>query len=765
MGSENRPVSIATDGSASTRHTPPATPDKDRPERPKSMAALASLGMSKSSSLTINGRSSTKDARRGRLPVCCPVSHPPSLASPPPAKLPVEMLTIQTSFYHEQTHELNVTAMAIRYPSSSSLNIILNYISGSSSTPPLPVLPAVLDAKDTVSFSTTTTADRMTVVSAGLHQHGFIEGLFSDITVNILGKAYNLHRLALINNRYFSAKMRTDFSDNANTSTGKLELSIDITDPNISHDALKVVFARIYGYFEDRVTTENLKSLLATAYYFHDTDLCVMCADFIKTIKYTPQNALDYITYSSTFDYGQTSLLLLRHVLIYLCRDGASDQALLDYTFPALNFSWFARIVQSDTFVVPSEYNRFQLIASVLQKRLEHAHFSDMKDAVRTMTSHVLALGRLPPADTTNSALAPLLSVGEESGLEVQYRPPLPKGSASTLASSAPTTTSNGNSLHVNPADDFQQQSTPTTPIYNSNTNSVVFLGRPAALASPNLPQEPPQTKQDFTAAAINLISKSILYAHIPLPLYAKIRQENIVPGFVFDRHFRIHHDMIRLVETTPRAIQKLGVAYHYQRKNVVVRDGPPESFFDIVMSPVYAHDLLEMPPFRFAVEFGANPADLIAGNSSKPPTPGGGPVHALGKLLKGTVGESLISKGAPYAGSLFSIKIEKAVGDDGIHALEISLYENRKPGTKEITDCVDNRNEAQFWCRIIAYVHTNSQVTEAYTFESTGVNFLTTSSRIGAINAQLFKELFVAVNGPEGANTCLRLSVLLGVI
>ncbi|KAJ3115186.1 hypothetical protein HK100_001432, partial [Physocladia obscura] len=696
MGSENRPVSIATDGTVSASHTPPATPDKDRPERPKSMAALASLGMTKSNSLTVNGRSPTKDTRR-----------------------------------------------------ASTMSKLMSSIS-SSSSPPVPVLPAVLDAKDTVSFSTTTTADRMSVVCTGLHQHGFIEGLFSDITVYILGKAYNLHRLALINNRYFSARMRTDFSDNASSkTTGKLELSIDITDPNISHEALKVVFARIYGHFEDKVTTENLKSLLATAYYFHDTDLCTMCADFIKTIKYTPENSLEYITYSSTFDYGQTSLLLLRHVLIYLCRDGASDQALLDYTFPALDFSWFARIVQSDTFVVPTEYNRFQLIATVLQKRLEQAHFSDMKDTVRTMTSHVLALGRLPPTDATNVALAPLLSVDEESGLEVQYRPPLPKGSASTLASSlTPPTTSNGNSLHVNPADDFQQQSATTTPIYNSNTNSVVFLGRPAALASPNLPQGQPQTRQDFTAAAINLISKSILYAHIPLPLYAKIREENIVPGFVFDRHFRIHHDMIRLVETTPRGIQKLGVAYHYQRKNVVVRDGPPESFFDIVMSPVYAHDLLEMPPFRFGVEFGANSGELLAGGATKPPTPGGGPAHALGRVLRGTVGESLISKGAPYAGSLFSIKIEKAVADNGVNALEISL--NRKPGTKEATDCVDTRNEAQFWCRIIAYVHTNSQVTEAYTFESTGVNFLTASSRIGAINPELFKELFVAVNGPE---------------
>ncbi|KAJ3344806.1 hypothetical protein HDU83_004737 [Entophlyctis luteolus] len=597
----------------------------------------------------------------------------------------------------------------------------------------------VLNAQDIVTFSTTTTADRMAVVCTGLYQHGFVEAQFSDITVRVLNKEYNLHRLTLVNNRYFALRIG-EVQGKPNPMTGKFEMFIPIDDPNITHEALTVVFARMYGHFEDKVTGENFKSLLATAYFFHDRDLCIMCADYIKTIEYNPQNALEYISYASTFDYGETSLLLLRHVLIFLCRDGASDQALVEQTFPYLDFAWFARIVQSDTFVIPSEFLRFQFIANVLRKRFQLAKFADMKDAVQHMTSHVLSLGRLPPTpDLSNSTP---MSFSEDSGLEIAYKAPAPKSSRT--------------SVHVNPAvEDVEPSAT--------GASSVVFLGRPSSLAKPNLPQAPPTTQQELTDAAITLISKAILYAHIPLPQYAKIREESVVPGFVFDRHFRIHHDMIRLVDTTPKGIQKLGIAYHYQRKNVVVRDGPPESFFDIIMAPVFAHDLLEMPPFRFGVEFGGRsfggaPVEIVNGKGPTMPA-----VNPLLKVVKGGLGDGLVSKAVPYAGSLYAIRIERSVREDGVHCLEVLL--TRKPGTKETTVCIDTRPEAKFWCRIVAYCSSSSRVTEAYTFETSGVNFLQSGSRIGNLSAELFKELYLSCTGPDGAAASLRVSVLLGVL
>ncbi|ORY27551.1 hypothetical protein BCR33DRAFT_725437 [Rhizoclosmatium globosum] len=575
---------------------------------------------------------------------------------------------------------------------------------------------AALDPKPTVVFSKTTLNNRMANVCNGLHKHGYVDSLFSDIVVTILGHPYHLHRLALINNPYFSMRMLEVHGDVPTSSTGKFELSVDIKDPNVSHDALSVLFRRLYGFFGDTVETDNLKSLLATAYFFRDQDLCDMCADFIKTIKYTPQNALEYLTYSSTYDYGETSLLLLRHTLIYLCREGSVDPHLATETFPQLEFSWLARIVQSDTFYIPTEFNRFEFISAVLAKKFEGTTYGSMKTLIQHMTSHVLALGRLPAI-------------------------PIVPGSPNTTASALT------NHHHT----DEDVNVTASEPVTGSA--NVVFLGRLAQVTSPSLP--PAELSPDSIDAAINLLSKGLLYAHIPLHEYSKVRAEAMVPGFVFDRHFRIHHDMIRLVETTPKNIQKLGVNYHYGRQNVVVK-GDVEGFYESIMGPVYAHDLLEMPPFRFGVEFGGvKQAQALDGKSN------GVVGNMLVKVLKGNVGDCLVSKGVPYAGSLWAIKIEKGV-EEGLNSVEFSL--TRKPGSKDVTDCVDSRSEAKFWCRIVAYVCLNEQVTEAYAFESSGVHFLGQSTRIGSANVELFKELYVA-GGVDATNVSVRLSVLLGVL
>ncbi|KAJ3067261.1 hypothetical protein HDU98_009542 [Podochytrium sp. JEL0797] len=552
-----------------------------------------------------------------------------------------------------------------------------------------------------------TISDRMSTVCEGLYKHGFADGLFSDIVVHVLGQAYNLHRLALINNKYFALRMLEIHGDAP--SNGKLELSIDMQDPNVNHDALRVVFARMYGYFEDRVTTENLESILAAAYFFHDADLCEMCADFIKTIKYTPTNALQYITYSSTFDYGETSLLLLRHVLIYLCREGFSDKELAQNTFPHLTFAWFARILQSDAFFIPSEFNRFNFITEILQRKFTADKFTELKNTVQGMTSHVLALGRLPVSPPASPRAEP-------------------------------------QELHVSPAEQ------------TANNQKVVFLGNVAQVSASSLPSG--EGDSESIDAAINLLAKGLLYAHVPLGLYNQIRESRLLPSFVHDRHFRIHHDMIRLVETTPKGIQKLGVSYHYNQKNVVIREGEPQGFFELVMAPVYAHDLLEMPPFRFGVEFGGleQVALVVPVPGGKPPVV---PGNALLKVLKGAVGESLVSKGVAYAGGLWSVRIEKGL-EDGVNQLEVGLV--RKVGNKESTVCVDARVEAKFWCRIVAYVCVNNQVTEAYEFESTGVNFLNQASRVGEPSREIFKELFVA-GGKEPNQTSVRFSVLLGVL
>ncbi|KAJ3265512.1 hypothetical protein HDU77_004778 [Chytriomyces hyalinus] len=563
-----------------------------------------------------------------------------------------------------------------------------------------------LDAKDTVQFSSTSLPDRMAVVCHGLHKHGFVDQLFSDITVHILGKDYNLHRITLVNNPFFAIQM-LQVHDNAPVN-GKVDLTIEIDDPNISHDALRVVFSRLYGYFEDRVTTANLPSLLATAYFFQDADLCEMCADFIKTIQFTPENSIFYLNYASNFDYGETTELLLRHALIFFCRESVFNKELAEETLPKLEFSWLARILQSDALYISSEFARFEFIEAVLRKKLASLDLAALKETVSGMTNHVLALGRLPPRAIWSA------NEGDVTG--------------STPSSAA---------------------GSPALPHGN-----VVFLGKLAAITAPSLPNDSELSIQDLTDAAINLLAKGIIFAHIPRNQYDKVRAETVVPGFVFDRHFRIHHDLIRLVETCPKGIQKLGISYHYDRKNVLSRkDGEAETFWENIMGTVYAHDLLEMPPFRFSVEFGR----AITTDSGKQ----GGSTGIM-KVLKGAVGDNAVSKGVVYAGSLWSIRIEKQMVD-GVSQLALSLV--RKPASKDISTYSDTRPEVSYWCKIIAYCHVSDHVTEAYAFENISVSTLSSpSSILHGKHAELFKELYMCGSLDSNA-TALRLAVVLGVL
>ncbi|KAI8613243.1 hypothetical protein BC830DRAFT_490895 [Chytriomyces sp. MP71] len=545
----------------------------------------------------------------------------------------------------------------------------------------------------------------MSVVCAGIFKHGFLDQLFSDITVQILGKDYNLHRLTLINNRYFAVHMLAIHGGSLSTG-GKLEMTIEIDDPNISHDALRILFSRMYGNFTDKVTTENLKSVLATAYFFEDTDLCEMCADFIKVINFTPANALGYLNYASAFDYGEYTELLLRHSLIYFCRESFINSELAENVLPKMDFPWLARILQSDSLYVGSEFERFEFMENVLRKKLGEVDLSTLKETVAGMTHHVLALGRLPSRSTWTT----------------------PESESSSIA---------GGSSPIVPA------------------AKVVFLGKLAAVTQPALPAPNSEgSATDVTDLAINLLAKGIVYAHMPRAQYDRVRADAVVPGFVFDRHFRIHHDLVRLVDTCPKGIQKLGVAYHYDRKNVLTRkDGEAETFWENVMGTVYAHDLLEMPPFRFSVEFGKTMATE---------TVKAGSLSGVMKVLKGNVGESLVSRGVPYAGSLWSVRIEKIM-EDGVSELSLSMV--RKPSTKEYSTYSDHRPEAAFWCKLIAYCCVSEQVTEAYAFETMSVSPIAAPATIlHGPNAALFKELYVC--GALDPNAVsLRLAIVLGAL
>ncbi|KAI9350329.1 hypothetical protein BDR26DRAFT_915228 [Obelidium mucronatum] len=249
--------------------------------------------------------------------------------------------------------------------------------------------------------------DLMTNLCSNLFKYGLHESLFSDVTVKALGTSYNLHRIIIADNNYLASKME-EYTRAFGSNNSHIVLELDIADSNVSDEAVQIIFRRLYGDFSDEVTYENILSVLATAYLFEETELCVLCRDFIKTIKYSSSNSLVFLDYASRFDYGYPSTLLLKNVLTYLCREGSTSKKLRSKTFPKMDFNWFCRIVQSDVFFVDSEYERFNFILQVLKIRFPN--FAEYSLAIDGMNTNVLSLGKLVHLPSKSQAKAKRLS-------------------------------------------------------------------------------------------------------------------------------------------------------------------------------------------------------------------------------------------------------------------------------------------------------------------------------------------------------------------
>ncbi|KAJ3022544.1 UNVERIFIED_CONTAM: hypothetical protein HDU68_009047 [Siphonaria sp. JEL0065] len=267
-----------------------------------------------------------------------------------------------------------------------------------------------------------TDPELMTNICSNLFKFGLHESLFSDITVRALGTSYNLHRIVIADNTYLAMKM-IEHTRSHGENDSHIVLDLVITDSNVSDEAIQIVFRRLYGDFTDEVTYENILSVLATAFLFQDTELCILCRDFIKTIKYSSSNALVFLEYASRFDYGYPSSLLLKNVLTYLCREGSTSKKLRTKTFPKMDFNWFSRIVQSDVFFVDSEFERFNFILQVLKIRFPN--FAEYSLAIDGMDTNVLSLGKLVHLPSKSQAKAKRLSQASvtDSLLTLQKKP------------------------------------------------------------------------------------------------------------------------------------------------------------------------------------------------------------------------------------------------------------------------------------------------------------------------------------------------------
>ncbi|XP_054263074.1 protein germ cell-less-like [Macrosteles quadrilineatus] len=145
---------------------------------------------------------------------------------------------------------------------------------------------------------------KLTCTTQYIYKALFVDGRNSDVVVDALGKEWRLHKVYLTQSPYFQSMFSGSWKE-----TDNKYIRIEIADPNITLDSLKVVLGSLY---QDEVSIEpaDVVGVLAAATMFQldgliDQCLCIM----VETIS--PLTATSY--YEAASQYG---LQRIRHATV-----------------------------------------------------------------------------------------------------------------------------------------------------------------------------------------------------------------------------------------------------------------------------------------------------------------------------------------------------------------------------------------------------------------------------------------------------------------
>ncbi|CAB4398119.1 hypothetical protein RhiirA5_353370 [Rhizophagus irregularis] len=195
-----------------------------------------------------------------------------------------------------------------------------------------------------------------------IYSRGLIEGSGSDVTIKAFDKDYHLHRIILYQNSYFSVLLEGPWKE-----SGQKDIELRFDDENITRDAFEIALGRLYGRLDEVILPSQVLSLLATASFLDLQDLCEMCVEVIlRDIK--EDTVVHYLTFATSHFYGTHSEKITESCFTYLCREGY-DNLRLRPAFLTLPAEWLKRVIESDAFWVPSEYERYLFARDVVSKR------------------------------------------------------------------------------------------------------------------------------------------------------------------------------------------------------------------------------------------------------------------------------------------------------------------------------------------------------------------------------------------------------------
>ncbi|EFA01245.1 protein germ cell-less [Tribolium castaneum] len=187
--------------------------------------------------------------------------------------------------------------MGLIYSSSSIVDNVTNYISGRKRK----YSDSEDDEVNKVIDIALHTPKRKKLVSTAqyIYQALFEEGKNSDITVCALGEEFYLHKIYLCQSPYFASMFGGSWLE-----ATKKYIHIDVVDPLITIDSLKVVFGSLYNC-EITLNPLQIVSTLATATMFQLDGLIEKCTEvMLETIN--PKSSLEY--YNAACQYGDKKL-------------------------------------------------------------------------------------------------------------------------------------------------------------------------------------------------------------------------------------------------------------------------------------------------------------------------------------------------------------------------------------------------------------------------------------------------------------------------
>ncbi|CAG8527976.1 7171_t:CDS:2 [Paraglomus occultum] len=205
-----------------------------------------------------------------------------------------------------------------------------------------------------------------------IYSRGLIEGSGSDVTIRVFDKDYHLHRIILYQNSYFSSLLEGPWKE-----SGAKIIELKFDDENITPEAFKIALSRLYGRLDETISPSQVLSLLATASFLDLQDLCEMCVEVIlRDIK--DNTVVHYLIFATSHFYGTHSEKITEACFTFLCREGY-DNPKLEQAFLDLPAEWMKRVIESDAFWVPTEYDRYIFARNIVQKRRARAYRRQQK--------------------------------------------------------------------------------------------------------------------------------------------------------------------------------------------------------------------------------------------------------------------------------------------------------------------------------------------------------------------------------------------------